>query len=534
MKIPNLREMLWFSPPDMGGENISSIMRRYIEYNGWRKGNNPAIIYCGSESQLENGMKAKLENPNVPFIMNFWGWLPERFIDIQWRNHYLAKIKIIEEYVDIITVPSEIALEQLLMCGVTKKIEIYPPGVDTIKLLLAKNGSRKYLKTLPFVLSIGRHVPHKSFQSVIEALKETSIQYIIIGNGEYKEKLLEFAKERNVLLEIVEDANDGDKGEMISLAKVVVVPSRYEGFGLPIVEAATISTPVLASPLPVFKYLFGENVEYFEDIADLKSKIEKIINDESYRRKVIFKEAILGLRYSAINQSIHLNDLFVETIANHLKAEMKKECAKGINTLADAYNLDALIDAEYFKYRLNPGTTLFHFRVIPLLQNLTGKTVLDVGSSTGIFALFMAKEGYDVTCIDIAEEYLKLVVALAEKNGVSQKVKTKICDATNLETEFQENSFDNVWAGEIIEHFEDSKLLIRQLMRVLKPSGRFLLTVPYQNACEDPFHLKTFETEEDIKKIFQEFPNFEVKEVKKIGSPGGNYNNWFAWGIKNI
>jgi len=532
MKIPNLKEMIWISPPDMGGENISSIMRRYMEFLGWRNGENPCLIYVGSESQLEKGIETKTQHPHIPLILNFWGWIPERFLYPEWRELYAKKINLIEKYADVITVPSILVAEQLRILGITRRIDIISPGVDTLGLLMAKTEALKYTKPEPFILSIGRLVPHKNFQMVIEALSGTSYKYIIIGSGENKAYLLNLAKEKNVNLQILESSSDLDKGELISLAKVIVVPSTYEGFGLPIIEGITISIPVLAKDISSSKELFGDNLEYFSGIENLKSKIKKIFEDEDYREKISTKEAILALRYSGFNKSLLLNALFKETIATILKDSMKSECTKGNNSLADAYNLDALLDVEYFKYRLDPNTQLFFFRVDPLLRNLSGQTVLDVGSSTGIFALYMAKAGYHVTSIDIAEEYLKIVKNLSKQHGLEEKINTQICDATKLEG-FEKESFDNVWAGEIIEHFEDSSILIKELMSALKPNGRLLLTVPYKDACYDAFHLKEFHTEDDIKAIFKDYPKFEFKEIKKIGSPGGKHNNWFAWGIKN-
>ena len=532
MKIPNLKEIIWISPPDMGGENISSIMRRYIEFIGWRSGENPCLIYVGSESQLEKGILAKTKYPHIPLILNFWGWMPERFMQIEWRKHYAAKIDLIQKSADMITVPNIQTAEQLRMLGITIPIEVKPPGVDTLGLLLAKVESKKYLKGDSFVLSIGRLVPHKNFQTVIEALTGTDYKYVIIGNGEYKEELLNLAKERNVNLTI-SNADDSDKGQMISLAKIVVVPSLYEGFGLPIVESCTINTPVIANDIPVFRELFGDNLEYFNDVEDLKSKIKMIMEFENYRNQIITKEAILALKYSALTQSFLLNGLFIETIATTLKYEMRKEYDKNNNSLQEVYDFDAIIDKTYFRYRLDPNTPLFFFRANPLLANLSGKNVLDVGSSTGTFAIYMARAGYDVTSIDISTEYLKIVEELVERNELTKKIVTMQCDATKLEGILKAESFDNIWAGEIIEHFKDSAELIRSLMYVLKPGGRILLTVPYQHACYDAFHMKEFMNEEDIKEIFKEFPKFEFKEIKKIGSPGGKHNNWFAWGIKN-
>jgi glycosyltransferase involved in cell wall biosynthesis len=57
---------------------------------------------------------------------------------------------------------------------------------------------------------------------------------------------------------------------------VFVFPSRSEGFGLALVEAANLEIPIICSDIPTFREIFRENeVTFFQldDIDDLNNKI---------------------------------------------------------------------------------------------------------------------------------------------------------------------------------------------------------------------------------------------------------------------
>lgn len=108
---------------------------------------------------------------------------------------------------------------------------------------------------------------------------------------------------------------------------------------------------------------------------------------------------------------------------------------------------------------------------IKTMVKLTGEnnTVLDLGCIDGTLGGILIKNNNTVYGIDASAA----AIPLAIEKGVKAKT-------GNLEEklDFTDNMFDVVTAGEIIEHIFDIDLFLEEIHRVLKPSGRLVLTTP--------------------------------------------------------
>ena len=71
-------------------------------------------------------------------------------------------------------------------------------------------------------------------------------------------------------------------------ALAVVCPSRYEGFGLPLVEALAAGTPVVASDIPVFREVAGDAAVFVpvDDPAAWKRALVDVARDASLRERL--------------------------------------------------------------------------------------------------------------------------------------------------------------------------------------------------------------------------------------------------------
>jgi 2-polyprenyl-3-methyl-5-hydroxy-6-metoxy-1,4-benzoquinol methylase len=97
--------------------------------------------------------------------------------------------------------------------------------------------------------------------------------------------------------------------------------------------------------------------------------------------------------------------------------------------------------------------------------------VLDVGCGEGHFTAQLARAGFDVLGIDVAEEPLRR--ARTQRPELDYR-RVPANGAWPLE----DASFDAVWAGETIEHVADTAAWLSEVRRVLRSRGTLVLSTP--------------------------------------------------------
>jgi 2-polyprenyl-3-methyl-5-hydroxy-6-metoxy-1,4-benzoquinol methylase len=101
-----------------------------------------------------------------------------------------------------------------------------------------------------------------------------------------------------------------------------------------------------------------------------------------------------------------------------------------------------------------------------------GERVLDLGCGDGAFAAELVAAGGSVTMADVAEEALRRA-----RGRVPRADAVKLVEGADLP--FDEDAFDVVWAGEVLEHLADVTGLLADVRRVLRWGGRLLVTTPW-------------------------------------------------------
>jgi MPBQ/MSBQ methyltransferase len=103
-----------------------------------------------------------------------------------------------------------------------------------------------------------------------------------------------------------------------------------------------------------------------------------------------------------------------------------------------------------------------------------GARVLDVGCGFGGSSRWLAATNPDaqVTGITLSPRQVERGMQLARERGL-ENVKLEVMDA--LDMQFEDGTFDLVWACESGEHMPDKAAYVREMARVLKPGGTLVL-----------------------------------------------------------
>jgi glycosyltransferase involved in cell wall biosynthesis len=138
------------------------------------------------------------------------------------------------------------------------------------------------IKSRPTFLMVGTIEPRKGHSQAVAAMEKlwasaTDANLVIVGKSgwlmEDFEEQIESHPESGKRLFWLRGISDEMLEQIYRSAAALLVPSKGEGFGLPLIEAARFGLPIVARDLPVFREVAGESAYYFrgenpEDLAD--------------------------------------------------------------------------------------------------------------------------------------------------------------------------------------------------------------------------------------------------------------------------
>jgi glycosyltransferase involved in cell wall biosynthesis len=114
------------------------------------------------------------------------------------------------------------------------------------------------------LLSIGRLVEQKDYPTILNALALLSksgneFEYNVIGEGILQSSLSQQSHDLGIAQSISWIGKTNQVMKFLNESNVFILSSRYEGFGLVLLEAMKQGTPILASNCPAIVEVVGEN-----------------------------------------------------------------------------------------------------------------------------------------------------------------------------------------------------------------------------------------------------------------------------------
>lgn len=209
----------------------------------------------------------------------------------------------------VVTVISEFTRSRLLAhlnCD-PEKIRVVPVCISP----LFKQCSRPFNYAKPRILQIGT-TENKNLQRLGVALNGLPCHLRIIGRltetqlNVLSREQIDFSNSCNLPeSEVIKEYEECD---------MVVLPSTYEGFGMPIVEANVVGRPVITSNVTAMPEIAADAaclVNPFDPIS-IREGIERVIGDARYREQLINNGYRNALRFSAANVAKLYQQVYAE------------------------------------------------------------------------------------------------------------------------------------------------------------------------------------------------------------------------------
>jgi alpha-1,3-rhamnosyl/mannosyltransferase len=148
-----------------------------------------------------------------------------------------------------------------------------------------------------FALHVGTFEPRKNLQMLLRAWEQlhfhspVTLPLVLCGALGWKNDdlrpMLSQGEHAGWLINLGY-VSDGVLAELYRRAVMVCCPSLYEGFGLPVLEAMAMGTPVLASDIPVHREVAGTAAALLppEDAAQWAIAAAALASDDDRRREL--------------------------------------------------------------------------------------------------------------------------------------------------------------------------------------------------------------------------------------------------------
>lgn len=156
--------------------------------------------------------------------------------------------------------------------------------------------ARYELDTGPFILSVAQKRPYKNLDMLIRALPElaSDVRLVLPGSPTpHEDELRRLAAELGVADRVRFPAwvSGPDLAGLYRSATAFVLPSRIEGFGLPVLEAMRHGTPVAVADRAALPEVAGDAALYLDpdDQASVTGAVRRLLSDEVLRSELARK-----------------------------------------------------------------------------------------------------------------------------------------------------------------------------------------------------------------------------------------------------
>ncbi|MDN3583768.1 glycosyltransferase family 4 protein [Mucilaginibacter flavus] len=284
-------------------------------------------LYHGLSHELPLGIDRKNIKSVVTIHDLIFMRYPKQF---GWFNYriYLIKVKHACKVADKIIAISQKTKDDLveLLYINPDKIEVVYQGCDVAFKALKSNEQKLAVKTkynLPdkFLLNVGTIEERKNLLLIVQALKNTpaDVPLVVVGKPKkYANEVNNYITTNNLASRVIflTDIPFDELPVIYQLASIFIYPSRYEGFGIPVLEALNSGTPVIAGRGSCLEEAGGIHSRYVDpDDADgLAQLINQLLTDEALRQTMTANGLEYAENFNDDKLALQLQQVYTNTL----------------------------------------------------------------------------------------------------------------------------------------------------------------------------------------------------------------------------
>lgn len=208
-------------------------------------------------------------------------------VRLLWRLYHLAwwPQRLLLNRADRVVTVSETTASLIRQHRLTKRpITVVPNAADEL-------GAPQLPRERPSVrrlVYMGSFMPYKGVDTLVRAvakLPDHELHLMSRVSDDERRRLTRLAPEARLVFH--NGASDAEYAELLAGATALVSASRAEGFGIPLVEAMRLGTPVVVSDIPIFREIGGDAALFFSpgDPDDLVRALADLEADQVWRQQ---------------------------------------------------------------------------------------------------------------------------------------------------------------------------------------------------------------------------------------------------------
>ncbi len=176
-------------------------------------------------------------------------------------------------------------------------VRVIPNGIDLPSVDSGLIGRGSY------ILFLGRiDLPHKGLDLLLAAYKESqvSMPLVIAGTGTRRDerKFAAMARATGAEIRWVGHVTGQRKQQLLEDSAFLVLPSRYESFGLSALEAMSYGKPVVHFDLPYLRWIEGGVCVPRFDVSTFAAEMRTLVADEALRHELGRRALAVARRYT--------------------------------------------------------------------------------------------------------------------------------------------------------------------------------------------------------------------------------------------